>query len=165
MSSRFALRRWEPLFGITPMERYIDRYFGDTFGFLDWPLHLWSKPLIAEEEFLPALEVFERDGKTVVKMEVPGVEMEDIDISVVDGMLAIKGQKKYEEEIKEENYYHRETRYGSFYRSLPVPQGIDEGKISAILDNGILEVSYPKPEEKTEHKVKVKAKKTRKAKK
>jgi HSP20 family protein len=165
MASRFPLRRWESLLGISPGESHIDRFFGDTFQLLDWPLNLWERPLIGEEQFLPALEVFERGGQTVVKMEVPGVEMEDIDISVVDGMLTIKGQKRYEEEIKEENYYHRETRYGSFSRVLEVPRGIDEGTISAILDNGVLELMFPKSEEKTEQKVPIKVKRARKIKK
>jgi HSP20 family protein len=108
------------------------------------------------------MEVFDRDGKTVVKLELPGIEMEDIDITLTDGLLTIKGEKKHEEEIKEENYYCSERSYGSFRRTVSVPQGIDEGKISAAFHGGVLEVELPKVDsEKKEHKVKVSAKKTK----
>jgi HSP20 family protein len=92
-------------------------------------------------------------------LEVPGVEMKDIDISLADGRLTIKGEKKHEEEIKEEDYYHSERSYGSFHRTLSVPRGIEEGKISATYDSGVLEVSLPKVEEKQAQKVEIKAKK------
>jgi HSP20 family protein len=117
-----------------------------------------------EREYFAPIEVFERDGQTVIRLEVRGVEMKDIDISLVDGMLTIKGEKRHEREIEEENYYHSERSYGSFHRTLLVPKGIEEGKISATYDSGVLEVLLPKFEEKPEHKVKVKAKRAKKAK-
>lgn len=118
-------------------------------------------PLILEHDLLAPMEVFDRDGHTVVRLEVPGVKIEDIDISVSDGMLTIKGEKKLEEEIKEEDCYCSERSYGSFRRTLSVPKGIDGSKISATYDKGILEVSLPKLEEKQGHKVTVKAKKAK----
>jgi HSP20 family protein len=106
------------------------------------------------------MEVFDRDGHTVVRLELPGMEMEDIDISLTDGQLTIMGEKKHEEEIKEENYYRSERSYGSFHRTVSVPQGIDESKIDATYQNGVLEVQLPKEgEQKKERKVRVKAKK------
>ncbi len=162
MTVKFALTRWEPFQGLTPLEREADRFFSDTLGWFDWPLYLWRQPLTLKREYLVPMEVFERDGQTVVRLEVPGVETEDIDISLADGVLTIKGEKRHEEEIKEESYYHSERSYGSFHRTLSVPRGIDESKISATYDAGVLEVSLPKVEEQQEHKVKVEAKKASK---
>jgi HSP20 family protein len=162
MVDRFALTRWDPLRGLTPLHREVARLLGDTQRWFDRPLYFRGWPLTLESEYFAPMEVFDRDGHTVVKLEVPGVEMKDIDISLADGMLTIKGEKKHEEEIKEENYYHSERSYGSFRRTLLVPKGIDESKVSATFDSGVLEVSLPKVEEKPEHKVKVKAKKATK---
>lgn len=165
MTDRFALTRWDPLRGLTPLNREVDRLLGDALRWFDRPLYFRGWPLTIERGYFAPMEVFDRDGHTVVKLEVPGVEMKDIDISLSDGVLTIKGEKKHEEEIKEENYYHSERSYGSFRRTLLVPKGIDESKISAAFDSGVLEVSLPKVEEKPEHKVEVKAKRAKKAKK
>jgi len=162
MADRFALTRWDPVRGLTPLEREVDRLLGDTLRWFDWPLYFRRWPLTLEHEYFAPIEVFDRDGHTVVKLEVPGVEVKDIDISLADGVLTIKGEKKHEEEIKEEDYYHSERSYGSFRRTLLVPKGIDESKISATFDSGVLELSLPKVEEKPEHKVKVKPKKAKK---
>jgi len=90
--------------------------------------------------------------------------MEDIDISVSDGTLTIKGEKKQEGEIKEQNYYCCERSYGSFRRALSVPAGIDTDKIAASYDDGVLEVTLPKAEETTVKKIEAKAKPQAKAK-
>jgi len=141
------------------------RLWGDTDRFVapgwlwhDWPILGTVWPFTLEHEYVAPVEVFDRDGHTVVKMELPGVTMEDIDISLAEGVLTIKGEKKYEEEIKEHNYYCSERSYGSFKRTFTVPGGMDGSKISATYDNGVLEVLLPKAEETKEHKVEIKAK-------
>ena len=159
MAAKFGLTRWEPFRGLTPLEREVDRFFGgDPLKWFDWPHYFWRQPLVPEGVYVAPMEVFERDGQTVVRLEVPGVEMKDIDISLADGRLTVRGEKKQEEEIKEEHYYHSERSYGSFHRTLLVPKGIDEGKILATYDSGVLEVSLPKVEEKQAQKVEIKAK-------
>jgi len=161
MADRFALTRWEP----SLLREMRDRFFGPTPSLFDWPTYLWRRPLALESEYFAPLEVFDRDGRTVVRLEVPGVEMKDIDISLIDGMLTITGEKKQEEEIKEDSYYCSERSYGSFRRTLSIPRGIDESKISATYDEGVLEVELPKVGgEKKEHKVKLSTKKAKTAK-
>ena len=118
------------------------------------------------------MEVFDRDGHTVVRLEVPGVKMSDIDIIVSDGILTIRGEKKKETEVKEENYYHCETSYGAFHRQLAIPKGIDAEKIEATYDQGVLELVLLKADEaqvrkiepKSEAKAEAKAKPKRRAK-
>ena len=153
---QFGLRRWEP-FG--NLERFLDR----RSRWFDWPRYYWHEPLIEERAYFAPLEVFDRDGQTVVRLEVPGVAMEDIDISMSDGTLTIKGEKKQEKEVKEENYYCCERSYGSFRRTLSVLAGLDTDKISASYDDGVLEVTLPKAEATKVKKVEAKAKPKAKA--
>lgn len=164
MAERFGLARWRLFGGLIPLEREMDRFLGHSLRWFDWPMYAWRHTPLLEREYFAPTELLERGGHTVVKMELPGVGMEDVDISIADGVLTVKGEKKHEEEVKEGDYYRSERTYGSFYRTLPVPEGIDTSKISATFDNGVLEVLLPKTGEKQEHKVPVKAKATTKTK-
>lgn len=146
-----GLTRWQPF-------REVQKFLDHRASWFNWPRYYWHEPLIEERAYFAPLEVFERDGQTVVKLEVPGVAMEDIDISVSDGTLTIKGEKKQEKEIKEENYYHRERSYGSFRRTISVPAGIDTDKITASYDDGVLEVALPRAEETEVKRIETKAK-------
>lgn len=92
--------------------------------------------------FLPATDVVTKDKDVVVKMELPGLDPEkDLDIKVEGDMLVVSGQRNEEREVKEENYQLRERRYGSFYRSFPLPEGVSSDAISAAYNNGILEIT------------------------
>ena len=131
MAERFGLTRWSPFRELSLWDREMDRFFGHTGRWFDWPVYTWRRPLALGREYFAPMEVLERDGQTVVKLELPGMESEDIDISLADGVLTIKGEKKHEEEVTEGDYYRSERTYGSFRRTLAVPTGIDEGKITA----------------------------------
>lgn len=157
MFERFALIRREPLTEVTTFDTEVDRFLNNALDLFEPPVYA-SGPLFAEREIVAPMEVFDRNGQTVVRLEVPGIKMEDIDISVSDGMLTIKGEKKLEEEVKSGDCYCSERTYGSFRRTVSVPKGLEEGKISATYDKGVLEVTLPKAEEKPEHKIKIEAK-------
>ena len=116
-----------------------------------------------EMGWAPAIEVFEKEDKFVVKAELPGMTEEDIDISVVGDTLTIKGERKAESEVKEEDYYCCERSYGSFSRSIAVPSNVDAKKIEASYEDGVLEVSLPKAPEVKPKKIAVSAKKKEKA--
>lgn len=88
----------------------------------------------------PALDVLHEDGDVLVRAELPGVKPDDVDITLSRGVLTISGQRKAEQEQQGQGYYVRERRYGSFRRSLMLPEGIDESKIDARYENGVLEV-------------------------
>ena len=158
MFERYALIRREPVTEIVPFETEVDRFFDNALSIFDSPIYM-PGTFILERPLLAPMEVFDSDGNTVVRLELPGMTMDDIDISVSDGTLTIKGEKKAEKEIKEEGRYCSERVYGSFRRTLSVPKELDESKIHATYDNGILEVLLPKVEEKKGHKVKVQARK------
>ena len=114
---------------------------------------------MVEMGWAPAIEVFEKEDKFVVKAEIPGMKEEDIDISVVGDTLTIKGERKAESEVKEDDYYCCERSYGSFSRSIAVPSNVDAKKIEASYEDGVLEVSLPKAPEVKPKKIAVSAKK------
>ena len=93
------------------------------------------------EAWAPTIDVVNKDSDLVVRAELPGVKQEDVDITLHDGVLTISGERKAEQEEERGGYYVRERRYGSFSRSLALPEGIDESKIHARYDNGVLEVT------------------------
>ena len=91
-------------------------------------------------QWAPALDVLQEDGDIVVRAELPGVKQEDVDVTFHNGVLTISGEREAEQEKEGSGYYVRERRYGSFRRSMTLPQGTDESGISARFQDGVLEV-------------------------
>jgi HSP20 family protein len=104
----------------------------------------------------PAVDLFEEKDDIVVKVELPGLDKDNIEVNLTDSRLTIKGEKKKEEEVKEENYYRSERAYGSFVRNIELPKAVHTDKVKASFKNGILEVRIPKTEEAKAKEVKVK---------
>jgi HSP20 family protein len=127
-----------------------------------WRLPSWMErwPSLTEEEatFMPAVEVAESDDEVVVKAQVPGMKREDIQVELYDGSLSIKGEAKEEKEEKKKSYYRREFSYGRFARRISLPSGVDAGKASAELKDGVLNVRMPKTEESRKKSVKLQVK-------
>ena len=162
-----AMERWRPEWGLTPWSPFRDleemqRRFEDIFGRVFLPIARRRLP-IEERGWAPAIEVFEKEDKFVVKAELPGMKEEDVDVSVVGDALSIKGERKAESEVKEEDYYRCERSYGSFFRSIALPSNVDVQKIEASYEDEVLEVSLPKAAEVKPRKVAVSAKKKEKA--
>lgn len=107
-------------------------------------------------EWYPSLDVAETKNDLVIKAELPGMDPKDIDISLSDGILTIKGEKKQEREEKEEDYHLIERSYGSFTRSVQLPKGVQSDKINASYKNGVLRVTLPKTEEAKKKEIKIK---------
>jgi HSP20 family protein len=103
----------------------------------------------------PVVDIYETDEKMVIKAELPGLKKEDIDIEVRDNTLTLKGERKFEKEIKQENYHRVERAYGSFQRSFTLPSTIKQEAIEATFKDGILEVSLPKAAEVKPKKVEI----------
>jgi len=149
------LTLWKPFGEITPfrdferMRREMDRFWD---SFFDIGV---TRPG-AEGDWLPSLDVAETKNDIVVKAEIPGLDPKDLDISLSDGLLTIKGEKKQEKEEKEENYHFIERSYGAFSRSIRLPREVQSDKISASYKNGVLKVTLPKSEEAKKKEVKIK---------
>jgi HSP20 family protein len=108
-------------------------------------------PLFVERPFVPAVDVLAREGNLVVRVELPGVDpTKDIRVSTENGELTIKGERRREEEVEEGNYYRMEGSYGAFERRIPIPEGVDEGTITATYEEGVLEVVVPEAMAKLE---------------
>ena len=145
---------WSPFREMEDMERRFENIFGRSL----YPL-TWRRLPIEEREWAPAIEVFEKEDQFIVKAEVPGMKQDDIDVSVIGDTLSMKGEKKTETEIKDEDYYRCERSYGSFYRSIPIPSNVDASKIEASFEDGVLEVALPKSAKVKPKKIAVSAKK------
>ena len=162
-----VMERWRPGRGLIPWRPFreleeMERRFEDVFGRPFLPA-VWRRIPVVEMGWAPAIEVFEKEDKFVVKAELPGMKEEDIDVSVVGDTLTIRGERKAESEVKEEDYYCCERSYGSFSRSIALPSSVDAKKIEASYEDGVLEVSLPKAPEVKAKKITVSAKKKGKA--
>jgi HSP20 family protein len=140
---------WRP-FEFDRIRREMDRI---------WDSFLEGRPIRRAEEgaeWLPSIDVSETKNELVVKAELPGMDPKDIDISMSNGFLTIKGEKKHEKEEKDENYHLIERSYGSFTRSVRLPKEVQSEKIMASFKNGVLRVTLPKSEEAKKKEIKIK---------
>jgi HSP20 family protein len=103
----------------------------------------------------PSVDMFEKDDKVVIKAELPGLEKKDLNLEIKDGVLTLKGERKYDHEVKEENFYRREMCYGKFMRSFTLPAEVEADKITAEFQNGLLTVEVPKSEARKPKQIKV----------
>jgi HSP20 family protein len=137
--------------------------FPDLFDEMDrlWDTFLptpWRFRGTAAQRLMPALDVFEKDGKFQINAELPGMQDKDIEIEVADDVLTISGEKRDEREVKEDNYYRSERTYGSFRRQVALPAGADPDNIEARFKDGVLTIEVPvKATTPTTKKIEVKA--------
>ncbi len=142
-----AVIRWDPFREMTQVQSQFNRLMDQVWGGN------------RQESWMPAIDVFDQKDAVVLKAELAGMDPDDIQIEVEDNVLTLKGERKFEETVDEERYYRVERRYGSFQRSLALPQGVKADEIQAAYDDGILTVTVPKAEEEKPKKIEVKAKK------
>ena len=134
----------DPFALMREMTSDFDRFFGEpTRPFFRWP-SLWKRAA-PEIGWYPEIDVFEKDNRLVTKIDLPGMKKEDVKVEIADGQLAISGERKRETEEKGEEFYRSEREYGSFYRSVPLPEGAKVDDVKATFTDGVLEVSVPLP--------------------
>ncbi|HSE89502.1 MAG TPA: Hsp20/alpha crystallin family protein [Candidatus Binatia bacterium] len=150
-----AVAPWRPFMDLARWDRDMERMMGDFFGRRPWWPERWFRTE-GVELTAPLVDLYEEKDDIVVKAELPGIDKNNIEVNLADHTLTIKGEKKKEEEIKEENYYRSERSYGSFVRTLELPKDVHTDKVKATFKNGILEVRLPKTEEAKAKEVKVK---------
>lgn len=134
-----ALIKWEPSEGLSSLRRDMNRLLDNFFG--DGPFHFEHEGALA-----PNVEVSDTKEAVVVKAQVPGVTQDNIQVSVTDDTLTLKGEMKEEEQKEEKNYHRREFRYGSFARTIPLPAVVQSERAEAKLKDGVLEITIPKSE-------------------
>lgn len=114
-----------------------------------------GKDQLSAGSFVPPVDVYEDEHNLVLKLEIPGINDEDLDVQVENNTLTVKGERKFEKEEKEENFHRIERRYGSFLRTFRLPNTIDTDKVEAHYEKGILKVSLAKRAEAKPKQIKV----------
>jgi len=144
---RTSIMRWDPFEEMGTLRRAMDRLIDD-----------FATTHRAGErgmEWAPAVEMYETDHDVVVRAELPNIDPKNVDITVTNDAITLKGQTKYEDERKDRNYYRRELRYGAFTRVLPLATDVKSGEAKATYKDGVLEVKIPKSERVKPASVKV----------
>ena len=136
-----ALVRWDPIRELDSlqgdMNRLFDRFFEGGRTANGSTARRW----------IPAMDLVETEDHLVLRGDLPGMTEDDVDIEIKDNVLTVSGERKSESEDKREGYHRVERSFGSFSRSLTLPQGIDPERVDAKFENGVLEVQIPKPAE------------------
>lgn len=142
------------------MDRMMERFFEDFFprGWLrpfrrEWPS--WPETAAPVEGWVPRVDIIDRDNEIVLRAEVPGVDKKDLDVSVTDNTVTIKGSTSHEEKEEKGEYYRYEMSRGAFARTVTLPSGVDSSKTKATFDKGILELTMPKTEPSKRRSIKV----------
>lgn len=141
------LTRWEPFRGAATLQEQVNRLFNDVFerNHQDSSLSAWA----------PAVDIYETEHELVVKADLPDVDPKDLDIRVENNVLTIRGERKFEKKVNEDNYLRVERSYGSFSRSFSLSNTVNSEAIKADYQNGVLSLSIPKREEAKPKQIKV----------
>jgi HSP20 family protein len=144
-----AIVRWEPFRDLVTAQRDLDRLFREAFS-----------PQLGETElstrsWAPPVDIYETEEAIVLKAELPGVDPKDVEVRVEDNTLYLKGERKFEKEVKEQNYHRVERSYGSFARSFSLPNSISTDKVKAEFKDGLLTLTMPKREEAKPKTIKI----------
>jgi HSP20 family protein len=140
--------RYEPFRGLSTLHDQVNRLFNET-------MFRGQPEDSAITTWAPAVDIYETPNELVVKADLPGVDEKDIDIRVEDNLLTIRGERKFEKNVSEDNYLRVERTYGTFSRSFSLPNTINPEGIHAEYKNGVLTVNLPKREESKPRQVKV----------
>lgn len=145
-----AIVRWDPFRDMISLRERMDKLFEDSL----------SRFKASDEETMPsfwspAVDIYETDENIVLKAELPGIDKSDVSVEVKDNTLILKGERRREKELKEENYHRIERSYGAFIRSFTIPVTVKQDEVKARFKDGVLEVSLPKVEGAKSKQVKV----------
>jgi len=142
-----TIARWEPFRGVTTLHDQFNRLFNDVFERKgeETSLSAWA----------PAVDIYETEHELVVKADLPDVDPKDLDIRVENNLLTIRGERKFEKKVNEENYLRVERSYGSFARSFTLASTVNADAIKADYQSGVLSLSIPKREEAKPKQIKV----------
>ena len=142
-----AITRWDPFHNLSTLQDHVNRLFEGSLPrrSVQSALTTWA----------PAVDIYETENELVLKADLPDVNEKDLDVRIESSILTIKGERKFEEKVKEANYLRVERTYGSFSRSFSLPSTVDNGSIKADYQNGVLTVQLPKRAESKPRQVKI----------
>lgn len=142
-----SITRWDPFRNVSSLQEQVNRLFESTFPGRpdDSALTTWA----------PAVDIYETENELVLKADLPDINEKDLDVRVENNMLTIRGERKFEQQVKEDNYLRVERAYGSFSRSFSLPNTVNTDAIKAEYKNGVLTVELPKRAESKPKQVKI----------
>ncbi|MFQ5663973.1 MAG: Hsp20/alpha crystallin family protein [Terriglobia bacterium] len=146
------LTRWDPFRDLTTLHDPIYRLFDDSFGRFRGEL---GSEALEGATWAPAVDIVEKGDELVLKADLPGIDPKTVEISVENGTLTLKGERKWESDLKEDDYRRVERVYGSFVRCFTLPRSVDPDKVEAEYRNGVLQVRLPKRPEAKPKQIKV----------
>ncbi len=141
-----AITRWDPFREVVALQNRVNSLFREM-NEADDP--------VAAASFTPAVDIYEDAEKVVLKLEVPGVDQNDLHVGVENHTLTVKGERKFEAEEKEQNFHRIERRYGSFYRAFTLPSTVDTENVAASYNAGVLKLELKKKPEAQPKQIKV----------
>ena len=144
-----VLTRFQPFHEFATLQDRVNRVFRDSYS------GSGQDDALTTSSFAPAVDVYEDEHKVTLKIDVPGIDEKDIDIRVENNTLTVHGERKIENEEKEENYRRVERQYGSFTRTFTLPQTVDTENVAANYDKGVLKIALPKKAEAKPKQIKV----------
>jgi HSP20 family protein len=146
-----AITRWAPATDLFRhgFNRMLDQTFNDFFA---------GRPSeeFASRGWLPAVDIRETGDALSLLVELPGLKREDVEITLENGVLTVKGERKFEKDVKEENYHRIERTYGAFARSFTLPRNVQPDKVKAGFEDGVLRIDLPKSEEAKPRRIDIK---------
>jgi HSP20 family protein len=140
-----TLIRWEPLRELAAMQNDMSR----------WMNGLLEGNGQTRQSWVPAVDVWETDNELVYAFDLPGIPEDKISVEFEDGALTVTAEREREQKVEGDRFYRYERRYGTFSRSLGLPQGVGEADVAADYKNGVLEIRVRKPEEKKPHRIQI----------
>jgi len=143
-----VLTRWDPFRELYSVQNRLSRLFEEQYGGN-------REESLTTGAFVPAVDIYEDEHSIQLKLEVPGIEQKDLDVKVENNTLTVSGERKFEQEQKEENFHRIERRYGSFTRSFTLPNTVNTEDINASYENGVLKVRLAKRAEAKPKQIKV----------
>jgi HSP20 family protein len=141
-----AITRWDPFREVVALQNRMNSLFRD--------LNENESP-VTTASFVPAVDIYEDDKKVMLKLEVPGMEQKDLDVSIENNTLTVKGERKFEKEEKEENFHRIERRYGSFFRAFTLPSTVNTENVQASYNAGVLKLELAKKPEAQPKQIKI----------
>ncbi|HVA00263.1 MAG TPA: Hsp20/alpha crystallin family protein [Terriglobia bacterium] len=143
------IARWEPFRGLVTTQDRFNRLFNDAIA------KTFSEEEPGSRAWMPPVDIYETDDSLVLKAELPGINPDDVEVRVEDNTLYLKGERKFQKDVKEENLHRVERSYGMFSRSFVLPNSIDSDKVQAAYKDGILTLTMPKREEAKPKTIKI----------
>ena len=142
-----GITRWDPFHNLSTLQEQVNRLFDSKFSHNDDSATLTA--------WVPSVDVYETENELVIKADLPEIAEKDIDVRVENNMLTVRGERKFEQKVKEENYLRMERSYGTFSRSFSLPNTVDTQGVKAEYKDGVLSVTLPKRAESKPKQVKI----------